>query len=94
MVLRGACRTTRLEVIPSTEVPRDISALRDVEGDAPVRPHVMGGLFGQQKVSYGWLGLRGHRVQQTAVSNKKGRSGRDVWVHGALGLGWHWTRHG
>jgi hypothetical protein len=37
------------------------------------------------------LGLQGHRVQQTAVSNKKGRSGRDVWVHGALGLGWHWT---
>jgi hypothetical protein len=30
----------------------------------------------------GLLGLRGHRVQQTAVSNQKGRSGRDVWVHG------------
>jgi len=38
-VLRGACQATRPEVIASTEVPReDISALRDVEGDAPVRP--------------------------------------------------------
>jgi hypothetical protein len=46
----------RLEVIASTEVPKeDISALRDVEGDAPVGHYVMGGLLGQQKVSYGWV---------------------------------------
>jgi hypothetical protein len=33
----------------------------------------------------GLLGLQGHRVQQTAVSNERVE---DVWVHGALGLGW------
>jgi hypothetical protein len=61
-----------------------------------VRPLRDGGLLGQQKVSYGWVcwDCRDIRVQQTAVSNKKGRSGQDVWVHGALGLGWHWTCHG
>jgi hypothetical protein len=34
---------------PSTEVPREISALRDVEGDAPVRPLRDGWLLWAQK---------------------------------------------
>jgi hypothetical protein len=56
MALRGACQATRLEVIASTEVPKeDISALRDVEGVRQCGHYVMGGLLGQQKVSYGWV---------------------------------------
>jgi hypothetical protein len=46
---------------------RDISALRDVEGVRQCSHYVMGGLLGQQKVSYGWVaGTAGTSVQQTA----------------------------
>jgi hypothetical protein len=55
-VLREHARQ-RLEVIAS-EVPKeDISALRDVEGDA-VRP-LRGWAAWAQKVSYGWVGTAG-----------------------------------
>jgi hypothetical protein len=86
----------RLRVIASTEVPKDISALRDVESVRQCSDGWAAWAAERWKVSYGWVaGTAGTSVQQTAVSNKTSRSGQDVvWVHGALGLGWHWTTHG
>jgi hypothetical protein len=51
-VLRGACQSTRLRRYPTE---RDISAYVMWRAMRQSGHYVMGGLLGQQKVSYAWL---------------------------------------